>query len=132
MRHNAAKEKTKLDEANAGIFDQLIALNHEAFDLRRFSTAYHALAAAQSWANEEKNEKQLALVEKIAKEELAWIDLQAPKYEHSTRSAKLRGHTSIYANLERQAHSAQLRIGSRKKFDQLRGIWPIASFRDDD
>ncbi|HEX5323410.1 MAG TPA: hypothetical protein VFW40_06455 [Capsulimonadaceae bacterium] len=114
------------------IFDQLIALNREAFERDRFSTAYHALAAALHWADEENDERQLATVEKLAKEQLNWIDLHAPNYQHSSQSAALRGHTNIYSNLERQARSAQLRISSRRQFEQMLGTLPTAEFLEGD
>jgi hypothetical protein len=120
MQKHSAKDETGCSKGDEEVFDQLIALNQRAFGLGRFSAAYHALAAAQSWASGDKDGGQLAIVENLAREELQWIDLHAPGYEHSSKSAGLRGHRSIFMNLEHQAHTARQGIDSRHHFEKLR------------
>jgi hypothetical protein len=85
-----------------------MALNREAFDAGHYHTAYHALAAALYEAQEQQAAQDLAMVQRVAEEQLAWIDRTAPAYEHSTPSADARGHTSIFAMLARQAHARLL------------------------
>lgn len=101
------------------VFDQLVALNRRAFEIRRFNTAYHALMAALHWADDTHNEQELSLVERLAGEQMDWIDRYAPAYRHSTVSAGRRGNQSIFHNLERQASTILLRIRGERRFTWL-------------
>jgi hypothetical protein len=87
------------------IFQRLMTLNREAFDAGHYHTAYHTLPAALYEAQEQQAAQDLATIQRVAEEQLAWIDHTAPAYEHSTPSAAARGHTSIFAMLARQAHA---------------------------
>jgi hypothetical protein len=89
------------------LFERLMTLNHEAFDAGHYNTAYHLLAAALHEADDDV--QRCATVQRCAEEQLAWIDAAHPAYEHSTKSAAARGHTSIFAMLARQAHVRLLR-----------------------
>ena len=51
-------------------------------------------------------------------EQLAWIDANAPAYEHSTHSAALRGHASIYAMLARQAQGKVLVLQRKQQWNE--------------
>jgi hypothetical protein len=82
-----------------------MTLNREAFDARHYHTAYHTLAAALYEAKEQQAAQDLVTVQRVAEEQLAWIDHRAPAYEHSTPLAEARRHTSIFAMLARQAHA---------------------------
>lgn len=93
------------DGYNNPMFDRLLGISRGAFEARRFSSAYHALAAALHWAEEDNDEEQLRLVEQEVTEQLAWIDRNAPAYHHSTQSARERGNESIFVTLSRQART---------------------------
>jgi hypothetical protein len=98
-------------------FERIMALHHETFQDAHYSAAYHILAAALHCADDSHDSRQLALVGTIATEQLAWIDANAPAYEHSTQSAARRGHASIYAMLARQAHGKVLVLQRRQHWD---------------
>ena len=99
------------EHRNAGtMFERLMMLNREAFDAGHYNTAYHALAAALHEAQEHQVAADLCRVQQVAEEQLAGIDRAAPTYEHSTRSAASRRHTSIFAMLARQAHARFLML----------------------
>ncbi len=84
------------DDRVRHLYDQLMTINEEAFAMRLFNVAYHALAAALPGALELQDEAALQRIGDIANSQLAWIDRNAPNYEHSTASAQLRGHASVY------------------------------------
>ena len=92
------------------MFERLMTLNREAFEVGHYSTAYHALAAALHEVQEQQAAQNLCRVQQVAEEQLAWIDSAAPGYEHSTASAKTRGHTSIFTLLAHQAHARFLML----------------------
>lgn len=125
MQKRGAPEPDRGAGSEDDVFNDLIDVNRKAFEIKRFSAAYHALAAALHWADDSRNEKQLAQVQKLAQAQLKWIDLHDPGYEHSSESAKLRGHVSIFQNLERQAGTTLLRIRSRRQFENL-----LRNYRD--
>lgn len=100
------------------LFEKLLKLDHDAFTTGHYSVAYHLLAAALHCAVDDNNLENLARVNTMAAEHLAWIDANAPEYEHSTLSAAARGHGSIYAMLARQAQGKTL-ILNRKNH------WPV-------
>ena len=89
--------------ASGDLFEQAMTLARDAFASRQFSVAYHLLAAAYHCACHSKNESQLHIVERAALEQLKWIDANASDYEHSTKSATSRRHTSIFLILSQQA-----------------------------
>jgi hypothetical protein len=92
------------------MFERLMTLNREAFEVGHYSTAYHILAAALHEAQAQQEAQDLCRVQQVAEEQLAGIDKADPTYEHSTPSAKSRGHTSIFAMLARQAHARFLML----------------------
>jgi hypothetical protein len=92
------------------MFERLMTLNREAFEVGHYSTAYHALTAALHEVQEQQAAQNLCRVQQVAEEQLAGIDRAAPTYEHSTRSAASRRHTSIFAMLARQAHARFLML----------------------
>jgi hypothetical protein len=98
------------------LFDDLIALHHTAFAQRRYNTAYHTLSAALHWAQEEKDTERLQIATDLARSDLDWIDAHSPEYQHSSRSALLRGHTSIFENLERRARMILLMIQREDRY----------------
>jgi hypothetical protein len=110
---------------SAGLCEALLSINERAFQQGSYNVAYYARAAAFHAAREQNNTEQLALIHQRATDQLATIDRKAPAYEHSTRSAHVRGHESIFALLARQA-SVQETMAHRdhERIDRL-GIWPI-------
>ncbi len=85
------------------LYEQLMAVNQAAFAARLFNVAYHALAAALHCARQLPDDQSLHAVERVAREQLAWIDQNAPEYEHSSASAAERNHDSFFLVLARQA-----------------------------
>ena len=98
--------KPNESDDSAGLFDALIEINRKAFDLGRYNTAYHALCAALHWAQDERNARQARTILALAREQLKWIDRYAPDYKHSSKSAAVRGHASIFSNLQHTALAA--------------------------
>jgi hypothetical protein len=83
-----------------------LEINREAFAGGLYSVAYHALAAALHCARAAQDAGRLAVVAQRARDQVAWINQQAPAYEHSTPSAAVRGFPGIFALLARQADAA--------------------------
>jgi hypothetical protein len=96
-------------DANS-LFGQCLALNREAFAAGYYTTAYHALAAALHLAHARQDTEGLSEVERMASEQLAVIDITAPAYEYSTRSAEASGLPSIFLMLAREAQAILRRL----------------------
>ncbi|MCL4297016.1 MAG: hypothetical protein KJ077_14860 [Anaerolineae bacterium] len=92
------------------LYQRLIQINQEAFAGEYYDVAYHALAAALQCAQHLKNIQYLVDIERLANEQLNWIDAHHPEFEHSTQSAAERSHKSIYYNLASQAKTRALMI----------------------
>ncbi len=103
------------------LYDQLMTINGEAFAMGLFSVAYHALASALHSALELQDEAALQRIADTANAQLAWIDRNAPKYEHSTSSARLRGHESIFDTLALQAAARVEMVYQRKQWFRTKG-----------
>src|SRR5262245_51304865 len=84
---------------HARTYSQLIKINQKAIGSGQHDVAYHTLAAALHCAADVEDVKRLGEVERLADEQLKWIDAHHPEYEHSTQSASKRGHVSIFKNL---------------------------------
>jgi hypothetical protein len=95
-------------QAPQSLFDPILALNREAFQAGDYNTAYYLLAAALHAAQGEETGRQLYHVKTIAANQLTWIDIEWPEYEHSTKSAATRGQSSIFRLLAQQAHAKLL------------------------
>src|SRR5262249_7198080 len=101
-------------------FDQLMTIAREVFAAGRYNVAYHALAAALHWAEAEGNEERLLTVEREVRGQLTEIDRHTPQYEHSTASAKARGHESIFMLLSRQASAKEAGLRQRREHSRRR------------
>ncbi len=99
------------------LLNRLMAANEDAFAAGLFNAAYHALAGALHCARQLQDEAALRRVRDAAGEQLVWIDQNAPDYEHSSQSAEVRGHDSIFYLLARQA-AASLEIANQRKKQQ--------------
>ncbi len=98
-----SKQKPMDDNNLKDLYQRLVQINQEAFAGEQYDVAYHSLMAALHCAQSLDDVQGLAEAERLANEELAWIDEHHPEYEHSTRSATVRGHASIFKNLSNQA-----------------------------
>jgi len=94
--------------ATRSLFEPILALNREAFQVGDYNTAYHLLAAALHAAQGEETVRRLYEVKTIAQNQLTWIDIDRPEYKHSTTSAATRGQSSIFRLLAKQAHTKLL------------------------
>ena len=115
MRHKKrpTREVDKIAVAmEPDLFEELIQSSRKALHGGHYSVAYHALAAALHYAQDEENIERLLLVGHIADEQLKWIDATAPDYEHSSRSSERRGITNIFQSLTRQASTGVTLIKS--------------------
>jgi hypothetical protein len=90
------------------LYQQFLDHNAQAFVGRQFQVAYHALAAAMHCAQALREHHLLAEVQRRAEQQGRWIDTETPDHHLSSRSAQVRGHTSIFASLVKQAHAIQL------------------------
>ncbi len=104
----------------AAVYEQLMAINRETFAAGHYDVAYHALDAALACARDLADADRLTTVEATAAGQLAWIDAHDPQYEHSTASARTRGHSSVFAMLAHQA-------GARRRMLHPRRLGPGAA-----
>ena len=87
------------------LYALLLELNRQAFAGGEYNTAYHILAAALHCGESVGEPPQFELIERVAQEQLEWIDANAPSYEHSSASAAKRGHLSLLAMVATQART---------------------------
>ncbi len=99
------------------LYDRLMAANEDAFAAGLYNAAYHALAAALHCARQLQDDESLARVKDTASTQLHWIDENAPDYEHSSRSAEVRGHDSVFYMLARQAATSVDMAVQRKRLN---------------
>ncbi len=97
------------------LYDRLMAVNQDAFAAGLYNAAYHALAGALHCARQLQDDDGLARVKDAATTQLHWIDQNAPDYEHSSQSAQVRGHDSVFYLLARQAATNVDLANHRKK-----------------
>jgi hypothetical protein len=102
------------------LYYRMIAVSGEAFEARLFDVSYHALAGALHCARQMENDQLLRDVAARARAQLAWIDEHEAGYEHSTESAAIRHHDSIFSTLARQA-DALLEIRKAGRLFSTRG-----------
>jgi hypothetical protein len=107
-------EPSVMDESSLrDVYSRLIQINRETFDGGQYDVAYHALSGALQCAVSLKEVNYLSEVERLADQQLKWIDAHDPKYEHSTQSSSERGLTSIFRNLVNMANTRTLIIQHR-------------------
>jgi uncharacterized protein YecT (DUF1311 family) len=94
---------------------RLIQINQETFAGGEYDVAYHALSGAIYCAASLKEINYIVEVERLAVQQLAWIDAHDPEYEHSTESSSKRGLPSIYSNLAKMANAKVLIIQNEAK-----------------
>ena len=87
------------------VYSRLFRISEDTFASREYDVAYHALSGALHCAASLKDTKYLKEVERLAGDQLKWIDTHAPEYEHSTQSSSKRGLPSIYKNLATMANA---------------------------
>jgi len=85
-------EQNHINESNlSDVYQRLMGINQETFAGRHYNVAYHALAAALHCVQTLNEIQRLVEIERMANEQMEWIDAYHPKYEHSTQSAASRG-----------------------------------------
>jgi hypothetical protein len=102
----------------SNLFETLLQINNVAFGNGQFDVAYHALAGALHAARDTGNEPGLREVTRLAEEQIADIDTHHPEYHHSTASATLRGHDSIFRMLARNS-TARERLTHMENMKEL-------------
>jgi hypothetical protein len=99
----------------------LLDANRAAFEARAHEVAFHALSAAGHAAEMLEDLDALAEVERRAREELAWIDANDPGHRHSSSSAQVRGHHSIFHQLTITAGGMRKRIQADQRIHRAHG-----------
>lgn len=90
-------------QAGDTIFEQLLAINSEAFGGQSYETAYHALATAFHRALDLQTLSFMRQVERIARDQLHEIDTLAPSHRLSSQSAHMHRAQSVFQLLADQA-----------------------------
>jgi hypothetical protein len=99
-------EQNHLNKSNlSDLYQRLMQINQETFAGGHYNVAYHVLSAALYCARTLSDIPGLVEVERVADEQLQWIDAYHPEYEHSTQSASALGYPSIYDSLARRARA---------------------------
>jgi hypothetical protein len=114
-----------MNSHSAGLCEALLVINERTFQQGSYNVAYHALAGAFHAAREQNNTEQLALIHQRATDQLATIDRESPAYEHSTRTARARGHESVFSLLAHQASVQETMAHRQQARDDRLGNWPI-------
>jgi hypothetical protein len=86
-------------------YRDLMRMNRECFEGGEFDIAYHTLMSALHCAQQLKDISYLREIERLANEQVKYIDVHHPEYEHSTVSASNRNHVSVFQTLARQANA---------------------------
>ena len=100
------------------MYTQLMALSQRAFSGGQFAVAYHALAAATHCAIDLQDEEQLLEVERVAYEQIQWIDSYAPTDMLSTLSSKSRHTHNLWTSLANQARTRRRMLRPAHVFDE--------------
>jgi hypothetical protein len=109
----------RMDERSLrDVYSRLIQINQETFAGAEYDIAYHALSGALNCAQTLKEINYIIEVERLANQQLTWIDAHDPEYEHSTQSSSQRGLPSIYRNLVNMANANLLIIQNEAKHRQ--------------
>ena len=87
----------------SGLYGKLMHLNAAAFEGGNYDAAYHILMAALH--STEGDREALEEVRRLSLKQLATIDADHPEYDHSSASARKRGHMSVYEMLSEQARA---------------------------
>ena len=99
-------EQNHINENNlSNLYQHLMQINQEIFADGHYKVAYHVLAAALHCARTLGDIPGLVEVERVANEQLRWIDDRHPEYEHSTQSVSKFGYPSIYDSLALRARA---------------------------
>lgn len=101
---------------DAKLYRQLMGLDTTVFESGNFDSAYHILMAALHCASGDL--AALGEVRERALNHLAEIDARHPEYDHSSVSAKKRGHISIYEMLAEQAKAMVVMARQAKRAER--------------
>jgi hypothetical protein len=86
-----------------GLVQRLFSISQDAHARRQHEVAYHTLTAALHAAQNAHDVSGAKAVFREAREQIAWIDINAPEHRLSTNSAGRHNHPGVYAMLSRQA-----------------------------
>jgi hypothetical protein len=107
---------SRMDESNLrNIYSRLIQINQEAFGGGEYDAAYHAPSGTLHCAVSLREINYLGEIERLADQQLRWIDTHDPEYEYSTQSTSKRGVPSIYRNLANMANARAIIIQNEAK-----------------
>ena len=87
------------------LYKRAIDMNCLAFEGEGFDIAYHALMAAIHCGQTLGDVEYLAEAERLARNQLLYIDTHSPEYRHSTKSAASRAHVSVFETAAIQARA---------------------------
>lgn len=97
------------------LYKTLLQSNRQAFDGEAYDVAYHTLMTALHCTRLLAHVPYVLEVERLATEQLAFIDAHHPEYEHSTESASKRSHHSVFLTLAREANAISLILKTKEQ-----------------
>ncbi len=110
------------------LYEQLMAISQEALINQHYETAYHALTAAQHYAQDLRDKQRLQAVVQAAKAQIEWIDASAPTHRMSRQAAIKRNGISMYDMLARQAGMQALMIRQKHRPEHTNDFLPSGGF----
>lgn len=104
------------------LYEQLMAISHQALINELYETAYHALTAALHYAQSLGDAERLLAVESAAKEQQDLIDTWTPKHRMATQAAVKRDRITLYQMLARQAAAQVLIIQHAHRQERTKSL----------
>lgn len=112
------------------LYEQLMAISQEALINQHYETAYHALVAANHYAQDLGDEQRLQAVVQAAKAQAELIDTSAPTHRMSRQAAIERNGTNMYDMLAQQAATQALLIRQKHHHKQTNDLLSSGGFGD--
>lgn len=117
-----------LGNEQGDLYEQLMAISQEALLNQHYETAYHALTAANHYAQDLGDEQRLQAVVQAAKAQAELIDASAPTYRMSRQAAIKRNGVSMYDMLAQQAATQALLIRQKHRHEQTTDLLSSGGF----
>jgi hypothetical protein len=102
-------------ESIPSLLRELLDLHAAAVALHAHDVEFHLLSAAAHAAEVVEDVDALQTVERLARDDLTWIDAHEPEYRHSTASSRTREHRSIFEQVAVMAAGMRARIDANHK-----------------
>jgi hypothetical protein len=117
MHSNGERKFIMKNPDSVQLLERLMSLCQEVFAARHYEAAYHLLTAAIHVGQDLEDQQALLRIERLAIEQAAWINANAPESMMSSQSAQSRSGVDLYANVIRQAaaHARIIRENRRRE-----------------